>query len=150
MAWHVHTVNFSMKISQLIMLIPLLTLLGCAGQRPDNLGIQNGQFAACPDSPNCVSSFDARDSHGIEPIAGSLSRIKDVLSTMDRVNIVEDQDNYLYAEFTSRLIGYVDDVEFLADPASNQVHVRSASRLGHSDMGVNRKRIEEIRSAVGN
>jgi len=139
-----------MKIKQLIIMIPLLTLLGCAGQRPETLGIQNGQLAACPDSPNCVSSFDSRESHSIEPIAGSLSRIKDAISAMDRVNIVEEQDNYLYAEFTSRLMGYVDDVEFLADPANNLVHVRSASRLGHSDMGVNRKRIEAIRSAVSN
>lgn len=149
MAWHVHTVN-SMKTKQMIIMIPLLTLLGCAGQRPDTLGIQSGQLAACPDSPNCVSSVDSRESHGIEPIAGSLSRIKVAISAMDRVNIVEEQDNYLYAEFTSRLMGYVDDVEFLADPANNQVHVRSASRLGHSDMGVNRQRIEAIRSAVSN
>jgi len=139
-----------MKIKQLIIMIPLLTLLGCAGQRPDTLGIQNGQLAACPDSPNCVSSSDSRGSHNIEPIAGSLARIKDALRTMERVTIVEELDNYLYAEFTSRLMGYVDDVEFLADPANNRVHVRSASRLGHSDMGVNRKRVEEIRSAVSN
>jgi uncharacterized protein (DUF1499 family) len=137
-----------MKIKQLIIMIPLLTLLGCAGQRPETLGIQNDQLAACPDSPNCVSSFDTRASHGIEPLASSLSRIRDVLRTMDRVNIVREQDNYLYAEFTSRLMGYVDDVEFLADPAAELVHVRSASRLGHSDLGVNRKRIEAIRSAV--
>ncbi len=137
-----------MKIKQFIIMIPLLTLLGCAGQRPENIGIQNGQLAACPDSPNCVSSFDSRESHSIEPIAGSLSRIKDALSRMERVQIVAEQDNYLYAEFSSRLMGYIDDVEFLADPVANQVHVRSASRLGHSDMGVNRKRIEEIRSAV--
>ncbi len=67
---------------------------------------------------------------------------------MDRVNIVSEQDNYLYAEFTSRLMGYVDDVEFLADATQNLVHVRSASRLGHSDMGVNRNRIEAIREIV--
>lgn len=129
-------------------MIPILTLLGCAGDRPLNLGVQNGQLAACPDSPNCVSSFDARESHGIAPISASLTSIRDALHSMDRVNIVAEQDNYLYAEFTSRLMGYVDDVEFLADDTQNIVHVRSASRLGHSDMGVNRKRIEAIREIV--
>jgi uncharacterized protein (DUF1499 family) len=67
---------------------------------------------------------------------------------MPRVQIISEEGNYLYAEFTSSLMGYVDDVEFLAAPEQNIVHVRSASRLGYSDMGVNRARVETIRSLM--
>jgi uncharacterized protein (DUF1499 family) len=131
-----------------LLMIGLLTLLGCAGDRPSTLGAQDGTLAACPDSPNCVSSFDERESHGIAPIAGSLAQVRAAVESMKGAQIISEDDNYLYAEFTSSLMGYVDDVEFLAAPSEGVSHVRSASRLGYSDMGVNRKRIEEIRVAV--
>ena len=67
---------------------------------------------------------------------------------LNQANIVDAGKNYLYAEFTSTIMGYVDDVEFLYDAASSVTHVRSASRLGYSDMGANRKRIEAIRNAL--
>ena len=67
---------------------------------------------------------------------------------MERTTIIEETDNYLYAEFKSKLMGFVDDVEFYRDTEANVVHVRSASRLGQSDAGVNRKRVEEIRSKL--
>ena len=67
---------------------------------------------------------------------------------MERTTIIEETDNYLYAEFKSKLMGFVDDVEFYRDPAANVVHVRSASRLGKSDAGVNRQRVEEIRGKL--
>lgn len=126
----------------------LLTLIGCAGDRPTTLGVQNNQLAGCPDSPNCVCSFDTRDSHRIDPLRGNLDAIKRALAQMPSAEIIREEGDYLYAEFTSRLMGYVDDVEFLADPASGVVHVRSASRLGHSDLGVNAKRLEEIRTLM--
>lgn len=126
-------------------MIPLLTLLGCAGERPANLGLRDGNVGACPDSPNCVSSAETRDSHHIAPITASLGAIRQVLQEMPEANIVSEEGNYLYAEFTSRLMGFVDDVEFFTDPATDITQVRSASRLGTSDLGVNRKRIEAIR-----
>lgn len=129
-------------------MIPLLTMLGCAGERPASLGVNDGQLDTCPDSPNCVSSFETRDSHRIVPLTATLTQVRIAVSAMPGAQIITDQDQYLYAEFTSRLMGFVDDVEFLADPAAGLVHVRSASRLGQSDLGVNRKRIEEIRAAV--
>lgn len=129
-------------------MIPLLTLLGCAGERPSTLGMQNGQLATCPDSPNCVSSSETRQSHSITPITGTLSSVKQAIMQMPGAQIIREEGNYLYAEFTTRLMGFVDDAEFLADPAAGVVHVRSASRLGHSDLGVNRKRLEAIRTAV--
>ena len=131
-----------------LMIVGLLTLISCAGERPATLGAQNDQLATCPDSPNCVSSFEQRDSHAIAPLTGDISAVRAVLEQMPRTVIVTDDGNYIHAEFTSRLMGFVDDVEFLADPASGQVHVRSASRLGHSDLGVNRERVESIREQM--
>lgn len=131
-----------------LLIVGLLTLIGCAGDRPTNLGVQNNQLAGCPDSPNCVCSFESRDSHRVAPLNATLAQVKAALAQMPRVQIVQEDGDYLYAEFTTRLMGYVDDVEFLADPAQGIVHVRSASRLGYSDMGVNRERIEAIRTLI--
>lgn len=132
----------------LLSLLPFLT--ACAGEPPQDIGIQNGRLAPCPDSPNCVSSYAGDEAHGITPLAATLPEIENVLLSMDRTNIVESRGNYLYAEFTSRLMGFVDDVEFLYDPQAGVTHVRSASRLGYSDLGANRSRIEAIRNRLGN
>lgn len=137
-----------MKFQRGLIIVGLLTLLGCAGDRPASLGIHNNQLAICPDSPNCVSSFDTRESHRIEPLQGSLGDVKTAILQMPRVAVITENEDYLHAEFTSRLMGFVDDVEFLADPSQGIVHVRSASRLGYSDMGVNRERIETIRGLM--
>lgn len=125
-----------------------------AGQRPSTLGVKNGQLAPCPSSPNCVVSQGNPDAeHAIAPIAYSgeaasaLAKLEAVINAMPRTAIIEKNDTYLYAEFTSKLMGYVDDVEFSLDPAASVIHVRSASRLGESDLGANRKRIEAIRVA---
>ncbi|MDY6901863.1 MAG: DUF1499 domain-containing protein, partial [Cyanobacteriota bacterium] len=72
--------------------------------------------------------------------------LKKVIESEDRTKIINESPDYLYAEFKSALMGYVDDVEFYLDSSSNTIHVRSASRLGQSDLGVNRKRIETIRT----
>ena len=119
------------------------------GTRPSNLGVKDGKLAACPDSPNCVNSQSDDAQSKIEPLpAVSIAEIKKVVEGMERTTIIEETDNYLYAEFKSKLMGYVDDVEFYFDPQANVIHVRSASRLGKSDLGVNRKRVEEIRSKL--
>lgn len=131
-----------------LMIVGLLTLISCAGERPTTLGVQNNQLATCPDSPNCVSSFEQRESHAIAPLTGNIAAVRATLEQIPEAVIVTDDGNYIHAEFTSRLMGFVDDVEFLADPAAGQVHVRSASRLGHSDLGVNRERVENIREQM--
>lgn len=119
------------------------------GERPSNLGVKDGKLAACPGTPNCVNSQSDNLQSKIEPLpAKSIAEIEDVVESMERTTIVEKTDNYLYAEFKSKLMGYVDDVEFYFDPEANVVQVRSASRLGKSDLGVNRKRVEEIRSKL--
>jgi len=122
-----------------------------AGTRPTNIGIQSGKLAACPGTPNCVNSQSQDAQSKIEPLAYSstpaqaMAKLKTVIEDMERTNIITETDNYLYAEFTSKLMGFVDDVEFLLDDSAKVIHVRSASRLGQSDLGVNRKRIEAIR-----
>ncbi|NEQ97891.1 MAG: DUF1499 domain-containing protein [Cyanothece sp. SIO2G6] len=127
-----------------------------SGTRPDNLGAKDGKLAPCPDSPNCVCSQSPQtdDIHYILPIilktsaAEAIADLKRVIESMDRTKIISETNTYIYAEFTSALMGYVDDVEFYIDVANRVIHVRSASRLGQSDLGVNRKRIESIRSAL--
>lgn len=131
-------------------------LFSFSGTRPTTLGVKAGKLLACPNTPNCVNSQTAADDkeHAIAPIgfsgssAAAWQRLKDQVRGMERTAIVQESDDYLYAEFTSALMGYVDDVEFYLDPSSSVIHVRSASRLGQSDLGVNRKRIETIRAAL--
>lgn len=124
---------------------------GCAGKRPGNLGVSSGHLQPCPDSPNCVASQNADEEHKIDPLVFELSppealaKLKKVILEMERTSIIEETDNYLYAEFKSAGMGFVDDVEFYIDAENKVIHVRSASRVGHSDLGVNRKRIEAIR-----
>lgn len=127
-----------------------------SGTRPSNLGVTDGKLAPVPSSPNCVSSqADSSDKeHYIAPfpLSGSprdaIEALKTIVQSMERTTIVESTDSYLYAEFTTKLMGYVDDVEFYADGANGLIQVRSASRLGKSDLGLNRQRIEAIRAKL--
>ncbi|WP_319421155.1 DUF1499 domain-containing protein [Pleurocapsa sp. FMAR1] len=120
-----------------------------SGKKPNNLGIKDGKLTACPGTPNCVNSQSNDAKSKIEPLpTESIAQIKQVVEAMEGTTIIEETGNYLYAEFKSKLMGYVDDVEFYSDQESNAVQVRSASRLGKSDLGVNRKRVEEIRSKL--
>jgi uncharacterized protein (DUF1499 family) len=117
-------------------------------KRPQNLGVRDGRLAACKRSPNCVSSQSSPSDaeHYIAPIHGSMAAARDALRAMPRSTIVEDKGDYLYAEFRSRLLRYVDDVELFFD--GQVIHVRSCSRLGRRDFGVNRRRVEELRRLI--
>ena len=121
-----------------------------SGTRPDNLGVKDGRFAACKTTPNCVSSqADPGDrQHYIAPLAfaGTIGELRRAVESMTRATVIREEGNYLYAEYKSALMGYVDDVEFLK--AGDLLHVRSASRLGRSDLGLNRRRVEEIRTLL--
>mgnify|MGYP006169635247 FL=1 len=130
----------------LLALLPFLS--ACAGEPPQDIGVRDGRLIACPESPNCVSSYESSEEHSIAALDGNLSQIQQILVAIDGANIVKQSSNYLYAEFTSSLMGYVDDVEFLYDAANNTTQVRSASRVGYSDMGANRSRIEAIRTQL--
>ena len=120
-----------------------------SGSRPDNLGVNNGTLAPCPGTPNCVNSQSNDEKAKINPLpAVPISRIKAVVESMDRTKIITETNDYLHAEFASKLMGFVDDVEFYLDNGAGVVHVRSASRLGQSDLGVNRSRVEKIRAEL--
>jgi uncharacterized protein (DUF1499 family) len=114
-------------------------------RRPTNLGVKDGLLAPCRRSPNCVSSqADPADrEHYIAPLKASMEDVRKAVEALPRTRIVLAHPNYLHAEFRSRLLGFVDDVEFFFDGAA--VQVRSASRLGRRDFGVNRARIEQVR-----
>jgi uncharacterized protein (DUF1499 family) len=138
-----------------LVLLPIvgLALLSAFSRRPSNLGVVDGQLAACPDSPNCVSTeaqdrehhMEALSFHGSAPEA--MATIKAIIASLPRTKIVDERENYLRAEFTSALFRFVDDVEFLIDEPAGKIHFRSASRVGRGDLGANRRRMERIAAA---
>ncbi|MCA3043538.1 MAG: DUF1499 domain-containing protein [Rhodocyclaceae bacterium] len=161
------------KILKVSLLITLSTILAIAaviainaigdhhkgrfsGKRPTDLGYTNGKFKPMPRSPNAVSSTTAKDDkHYIEPLKfdGSADvawkRLNEIVSGQKGATVVSTNAGYTYAEFKTPLMGYIDDVEFALDAGASVIHVRSASRLGESDLGLNRKRVEAIRTAFG-
>lgn len=135
--------------------LPLLLaslLAACGGRPPAGLGLREGHLAACPDSPNCVSSQAGDEPHRIAPLAfagdpeAAWERLRELLSTRPDATVVGAGPGYLRVEFRTRL-GFVDDGEFALDREAAVIHVRSASRLGYSDLGKNRARLEEVRGA---
>ncbi len=120
-----------------------------AGQRPQNLGVKQGKLTPCPGTPNCVCSQSTAAGSKIDPLpAIAIPKLRKIIESMERTRIIKATDDYLYAEFTSKLMGFVDDVEFYSDRTAKVTHVRSASRLGKSDLGANRQRIEAIRAQI--
>lgn len=105
------------------------------------------RLAPCPDKPNCVSSQSADPSKRmpalgfegeVEPVRAA---ILDVIAKAPRARVVEADEDYIHAEFATLVFRFVDDVEFLIDPGAKRVDFRSASRVGHSDLGTNRRRM---------
>lgn len=129
-------------------------MAACAGEKPDNLGVQGGRLTACPGSPNCVSSQAVDEGHRIAPLVFSddpvpaFARLKQTLVRRGDTTIIEERPGYLRVEFRTTL--FVDDGEFLLDGRQRLIQVRSASRLGYSDLGKNRSRLEEIRLQFAN
>ena len=119
-------------------------------RRPKNLGVIQGKFSPCRRTPNCVSSqADPSDKeHYIAPLKGRLEDVRRAVESLPRTRIISADSHYLYAEFRSRLLRYVDDVEFHYDEKAGVIHVRSASRLGRRDFGVNRARVEQLRKMI--
>jgi uncharacterized protein (DUF1499 family) len=123
-------------------------LSGC-GKSP--VGIYGNCLMPCPASSNCVSSCEKDADFFVAPIDYMVPRqnareaVIRIIDDFPRTRIVTARDNYIHVEFRSRIFRFVDDVEFLFDEEKPLIHVRSASRVGYSDMGVNRKRVETIR-----
>jgi uncharacterized protein (DUF1499 family) len=139
----------------LILLAPcaFLAVLSALAKKPQNLGVVDGRLAPCPDTPNCVSTQAPDEQHRIAPLTftGSpeeaVQRLKQVIASMPRMEIVAESGDYLHVEATSLIFRFVDDVEFWVDRQAKVIHFRSASRAGRSDLGVNRARMEKFRLA---
>ena len=132
-----------------VLLLALIIMFNQHSSPAANLGVHEGKLAPCPDSPNCVCSQSTEAGHSIEPLrftksaAEAMAALKEVVRQQKRTTIVAETDNYLHVEFRSAVFRFVDDVEFLVE--DKVIQVRSASRVGYSDLRVNRKRIEAIR-----
>jgi uncharacterized protein (DUF1499 family) len=128
-------------------------LAACSGSPAENLGIHDGRLTPCPDSPNCVNSQASDPRHAIAPLPlkgsaqATQALLKQLLASEPRTRLVEESPGYLRAEFSSKLMRFVDDVEFMI--GATAVDVRSASRLGYADFDVNRERIERLRQRLG-
>jgi uncharacterized protein (DUF1499 family) len=124
-------------------------LAACAGERPNNLGVRDSSLSPCPSSPNCVSSQAPDERHRIAPLAfngdpdSAFARLKQILARRNDTAVFAESPGYLRIEL--RTTFFVDDGEFFLDRARRVIHIRSASRLGYSDLGKNRSRMEEIR-----
>ena len=131
----------------------LLATLNLMAKKPPNLGVVNGRLAPCPNSPNCVSTQAIDADHRMDAILfddapdQAIERLKAAIRAMPRMKIVTETEDYIHVEATSRLFRFVDDVEFFVDRKAKTIDFRSASRIGHSDFGVNRARMEQIRGA---
>ncbi|MCP3875611.1 MAG: DUF1499 domain-containing protein [Desulfobacteraceae bacterium] len=140
-----------------MVIVGLILFAGCAGTMPD-LGINNGELTPCPKTPNCVNSQAVGEKHYIESIRytgtqqEARAHLLQILESENRTKILTTQGNYIRAEFMSALFRFVDDVEFYfpkEQAGKVVIHIRSASRIGYSDLGANRKRVERIREKMG-
>jgi uncharacterized protein (DUF1499 family) len=155
--------HFVIWIALAVVAVLLAARFGAfSGKAPTNIGVRDGKLKPPATTPNSVTSQadlwpDAprKDDARIAPIAlqgdgkATVAKIAKVIEDLPGSHIVEQRDDYLYTQFTTPLMRFVDDVEFWFDPAAGVVQVRSASRVGRKDLGVNRARIENIRARLG-
>ena len=144
------------SISFLILTLAIIIyfyILGRASQNQIQRQYSGGLLQACPSTPNCVCSEYPQDqAHYVLPLDVSTAPLAQGFSLVERVitklggEIVDQKNNYLKAIFKSGIFGFTDDFEVRLDPVSQTIHLRSASRVGRSDLGVNKKRIEEFKN----
>ncbi len=141
-------------IGLLVIVSAYFVYLSASSRKQPDLGLLNGQLRVCPATPNCVSSERQDTGAYVEPLMvstavddGWITLWKDAKKTIVESggNIVTEGDGYLHATFETMLLRYVDDVELRLDKNKRLIHMRSASRVGRSDMGANRVRVEKIR-----
>lgn len=138
----------------LALIFCIFPLFSCAGEARVQPGSGGTRIAACPASPNCVSSDATDSSHAIPPLrlavpaeeAWPAARV--AVSALARTQIVSETGNYLHAQCRSAVFGFVDDLELELRPAQGLIAVRSASRIGFSDLGVNRRRVDALKSVL--
>ena len=131
-----------------------MPLFSISGKRPADLGVKEGRLAPCPSSPNCVSSDAEDQAHRVEPfrIAAPAERtwetLREVVAALPRTLVVKATGDYLHAECASAIMGFVDDLELHLRSPEGTIAVRSASRVGYSDLGVNTNRVERLRQKL--
>jgi uncharacterized protein (DUF1499 family) len=133
----------------------LLTILwGCSGSPTKRHNSESSGFLDCPDSPNCVSSLAKNPKHRVEPFKlkkdpkTSWDIIQKTVGSLPRTKIVTADNSDIHAECRSMIFRFVDDLTFHLTPSNDIIHVRSASRIGYSDFGVNRRRVENLRKKL--
>ena len=143
-------------IAALIVLlaIRLLTLGRTSRGMTANVGLNDGKLHPCESAGNCVISATVGERSSIAPLkvpGTPVERAKILKNAINRTEgvVITQSALYFHAEYTSKRMGYVDDLELLIDPNSDRVDVRSASRVGKSDLGANRARVEQLRSNLG-
>lgn len=135
-------------------LLIFLSVVSCGGRQAPLRAAPGAPLAACPASPNCVSSDASDPDHRVEPFALSAPSkeawlvLHEEIARLPRTTVVERTGSYLHAECASALFGFVDDLEVELRPSAEVMAIRSASRVGHSDLGVNRRRVERLREAL--
>jgi len=133
-----------------IVMIAILISMSVMSKNWNAPGLIDKKLTRCPDKPNCVCSEYKDDiKHYIEPIyisenIDSLALLNKILADMGG-NIKSEQDNYIAVTFTSSVFNFIDDLEIRIDKENKMIHIRSAARVGYSDFGVNRKRVEQLR-----
>jgi len=134
-------------VGTFFLLIGIARQMNAHSEPASRLGVSNGQLASCPDSPNCVSTQAHDEAHRMVaiPWEGSteeaMNRLKEVVQSFPRTHIVTQNEDYLHVEFRTLIFRFVDDVEFWVDSPQQVIQFRSASRIGYSDLGANRKRM---------
>jgi uncharacterized protein (DUF1499 family) len=137
-----------------LLVLPPLAMVGMsvASCSVPALGLENGRLTALPDKPNCVSSLAEREAQRVAPLTmrgdlpTSLAALKEVVFELPRATLLDETEDYLRFQFSSLVFRFKDDLEFHLLPADKVIHVRAAARVGHSDFGVNRARVEAIRA----
>lgn len=134
--------------------LTLFIVGGCSGKRPDEIGSVPYGLRECPKSPNCVSSEATDKQHAIESFrlkgdaTVSWPLIQNEIASMPRWTIVKATDTYIHVECKSRIFRFIDDLELYFNSSNKIISIRSASRIGYSDFGANRRRVELLRSEL--
>ena len=143
-----------MSSQRLIAATSTVLFLSCAGKPPASLGLHGSTLSPCPSSPNCVSSDATDPSHRVAPFELAIlspeawQTARSAVAALPRTVVVTQTPDYLHAECSSAFFGFVDDLELQLRAPERLIAVRSASRLGYGDLGVNRARVEELRALL--
>lgn len=143
-----------MQQFSILFIVGLVALSGCTAQM--RIGVSKGQFLPCPSTPNCVSSqADVTDTEHYEaPLPytigskGVIPIVANLVKEGPRSEIMTQTDRYIHATYKSAIFRFVDDVEFLVDPKTKNLHIRSLARMGTGDMGVNRRRVRDLKEKL--